>query len=98
GEQYALPDAVPSLRAVRQRTHDGAFISLSAADPLNLLGIVTPGERLAALPGNRLLLRDGVPIAVHVGGEVKFLTGLGIPEQWEARNALLRRPPARSEE
>jgi ATP-dependent Lhr-like helicase len=91
GEQYALPDAVPALRAMRQREPDGALVSLSAADPLNLLGIVTPGDRLAALPANRFLLRDGVPIAVLVGGEVSFLTDLPLAEQWAVRNALLRR-------
>jgi ATP-dependent helicase Lhr and Lhr-like helicase len=91
GEQYALPDAIPALRAMRQKAPDGALVSLSAADPLNLLGIVTPGERLAALPANRFLLRDGVPIAVHAGGEVNFLVKLPLPEEWAVRNALLRR-------
>jgi ATP-dependent Lhr-like helicase len=61
---------------------------------LNLLGIVTPGERLAALAGNRLLLRDGVPVAVQASGEVKFLVKLSLPEEWSAKNALLRRPHA----
>jgi ATP-dependent Lhr-like helicase len=92
GEQYALPDAVPAMRAMRQKAHDGALISLSAADPLNLLGIVTPGERLAALPGNRFVLRDGAAVALQVGSEVKYLAALSIPEQWTVRNALLRRP------
>src|SRR5690606_3980124 len=65
GEQYALPKAVTALRATRQQPAQGALVSLSAADPLNLLGIVTPGERLPALAGNRFVLRDGVPIATH---------------------------------
>lgn len=90
GEQYALPDAVGALRSVRKRERDGALVSLSAADPLNLAGIVTPGSRVAALAGNRLLLADGVPIATYVGGEVQFLSPLAPPEQWQARNALLR--------
>ena len=90
GEQYALPDAVAALRSVRKRERDGALVSLSAADPLNLAGIVTPGARVAALAGNRLLLSDGVPIATYVGGEVQFLSELPPPEQWQARNALLR--------
>src|SRR5262249_23270842 len=94
GEQYALPDAVPALRGMRQRAADGALVSLSAADPLNLLGIVTPGERLAALPANRFLLRDGAPVAVLAAGEVSFLSDLPVPEQWNVRNALLRRTPA----
>ena len=90
GEQYALPDAVAALRSVRKRERDGTLVSLSAADPLNLAGIVTPGARVAALAGNRLLLADGVPIATYVGGEVQFLSDLPPPEQWQARNALLR--------
>ena len=90
GEQYALPDAIPALRATRRRPPDGTLVSLSAADPLNLLGIVTPGERLAALPGNRFVLRDGVPIAVHAAGEVSFLASLPLPEEWSVRSALLR--------
>jgi ATP-dependent Lhr-like helicase len=90
GEQYALPDAVGALRSVRKREREGTLVSLSAADPLNLAGIVTPGARVAALAGNRLLLSDGVPIATYVGGEVQFLTELPPAEQWQARNALLR--------
>jgi ATP-dependent Lhr-like helicase len=63
---------------------------LSAADPLNLLGIVTPGVRVAALTGNRLLLRDGLPIAVKVAGEVQFLETAAVGEEWQWRTALLR--------
>ncbi|MGA8705491.1 MAG: hypothetical protein WB646_00735, partial [Steroidobacteraceae bacterium] len=90
GEQYALPDAVGALRAVRKRALDDALISLSAADPLNLAGIITPGVRVAALAGNRVLLQDGVPIAIYTGGEVQFLSERPPPEQWRLRNALLR--------
>jgi ATP-dependent Lhr-like helicase len=90
GEQYALPDAVGALRSVRKRERDGSLVSLSAADPLNLAGIVTPGARVAALAGNRLLLRNGVPIAIYAGGEVQYLSPLPPSEQWQMRNALLR--------
>jgi ATP-dependent helicase Lhr and Lhr-like helicase len=90
GEQYALPEAVGALRSVRKREPDGTVISLSAADPLNLAGIVTPGSRVAALAGNRLLLADGIPTATYVGGEVQFLVPLEPQEQWRARQALLR--------
>jgi ATP-dependent Lhr-like helicase len=91
GEQYALPDAVPALRAMRLRAPDGTLVSLSGADPLNLLGIVTPGERLPALAPNRLVLRDGVPLAVQAGGATSYLVKLSLPEEWTVRNALLRR-------
>jgi ATP-dependent helicase Lhr and Lhr-like helicase len=96
GEQYALPDAVGTLRSVRKRAADGEWIALSAADPLNLAGIVTSGPRLAALAGNRLLLRDGVTLATYCAGEVQFHQELAAHEQWQARNALLRKATAKS--
>jgi ATP-dependent Lhr-like helicase len=92
GEQYALPDAIGMLREVRRRPHSDEFISLSGADPLNLAGILTPGARLAALTGNRLLFRDGMPVAWLAGGEVAFLTALDPTAQWQARKLLLRSP------
>jgi ATP-dependent Lhr-like helicase len=54
---------------------------------------VTPGTRIAALAGNRVLLRDGVAVATHIGGEVQWLETLPPAEQWRARTLLLR--PAR---
>lgn len=91
GEQYAAPEAIGLLRDMRHKPHSNSYVSLSAADPLNLVGIVTPGARLPALISNRLLYRDGVPIALLAGGEVKFLVQLEPKEQWEAQNLLLRR-------
>jgi ATP-dependent Lhr-like helicase len=67
------------------------YLSVSAADPLNLLGILTPGARLPSLAGNRLLYRDGLPVAVYAAGEVRFLENLEPRDQWEAQTALLRR-------
>src|ERR1700728_3174975 len=90
GEQYALPDAVGLLREVRRRPASGEWVSLSGADPLNLAGILTPGAKLAALTGNRLLFRDGLPVASLAGGDVQFLTSLDVATQWEARKTLLR--------
>jgi len=91
GEQFALPDAVGPLREARRKPQEGELLSLSAADPLNLIGIVTPGGRLPSLTGNRVLYRDGLPIALLAGGEVRFLEDMDEQEQWRARNALLRR-------
>jgi len=90
GEQFALPDAVGKLREIRRKPSSGGWISLSGSDPLNLAGILTPAPRLAALIGNRVLFRDGLPIALFVGGEVQFLDTLDPATQWEARKALLR--------
>ena len=91
GEQFAAPDAVGRLRDVRRQPGSGQHVALSAADPLNLIGILTPGPRLAALTGNRLLYRDGLPIAVHAADEVRFLEALDAGEQWQARALILRR-------
>lgn len=91
GEQFALPEAVAPLREARRQPDRGELVSLSAADPLNLVGILTPGGRLPSLTGNRLLYRDGLPIAVYAGGEVRFLEPVEDGAQWTLRNALLRR-------
>jgi ATP-dependent Lhr-like helicase len=91
GEQYALPDAVSAMRAVRKQEARGDFVSLSAADPLNLTGIVTPGTRVASLTHNRVLYRDGVPVAVHAAGQSDFLVEMEPGREWEARQALLRK-------
>jgi ATP-dependent Lhr-like helicase len=90
GEQFALPEAVGLLREMRRKGTTGALVSLSGADPLNLAGILTPGPRLAALTGNRILYRDGLPIALYTGGEAQFLENLEPAEEWTARKALLR--------
>ncbi len=90
GEQFGLPDAIGMLREVRRKPPSGSWVSLSGADPLNLAGILTPGPKLAALTGNRLLYRDGLPVALFAGGEAQFLETLDPATQWEARKALLR--------
>jgi ATP-dependent Lhr-like helicase len=90
GEQFALPEAVGQLRETRRKPPSDSFVSLSGADPLNLVGVLTPGPRLAAITGNRILYRDGVPMALLAGGEVQFLEPLDTAVQWEARKALLR--------
>jgi ATP-dependent Lhr-like helicase len=91
GEQYALPDAVSAMRAIRKKEARGDLVSLSAADPLNLTGIVTPGPRVPALTNNRVLYRDGVPVAMRAGGQADFLVPMEPGKEWEARQALLRR-------
>lgn len=96
GEQYAAPAAIGSLREVRRREPVDEWVSLSAADPLNVVGVLTPGARVPTLTGNRVLYRDGVPVAASIGGEVSFQdTALDPALQWEVRNRLLRRPTPR---
>ncbi|HEY7784703.1 MAG TPA: DEAD/DEAH box helicase [Pyrinomonadaceae bacterium] len=116
GEQFALPEAIGMLRAVRRaRTLTGeefksarplegsehqassltaaeSLISISAADPLNLVGIITPGGRITAHAANRILYHNGEPVAVLEAGETKFLVELSRSLEWKAKAALLRKP------
>jgi len=62
GEQFALPEAVEALRAVRNETPRGETVRLSGCDPLNLVGIIVPGERAPATVGSSFVLRDGMPV------------------------------------
>ncbi len=127
GEQFALPEAVAMLRAIR-RARTGAMdfgfrsaaviesapgslavgapgsmptgtaedmISVSAADPLNVVGIITPGSRVTAFTSNRILFNSGEPTAVMESGETKFLVELTRSMEWKAKAALMRKatPP-----
>jgi ATP-dependent Lhr-like helicase len=99
GEQFALPEAITRLREVRRRPVATGFVVVSAADPLNLVGILTPGAKIPPVGANRILYLGGVPVAVRERREVRFLTTLDLPQQWRARRALLgpgaaRRAPA----
>jgi ATP-dependent Lhr-like helicase len=59
GEQYALPEAVDALRRIRREERTGEVVRVCAGDPLNLVGILTPGPRVPAHHGPWLILRDG---------------------------------------
>lgn len=94
GEQYALPDAIGVLRSVRRQAKTGEWVALCGADPLNLAGIITPGQKIPALQSNRVLYRDGLPVAAYVGREIIFLQTLQDADQEQARDKLLRRANA----
>jgi ATP-dependent helicase Lhr and Lhr-like helicase len=93
GEQFALPEAVTMLRETRKAPLSGQWISVSGADPINLAGTVVPGPRVAAVTGNRVLYRDGVAIAVLIGGATQWIVELELAAQREAESALIRRQP-----
>jgi ATP-dependent Lhr-like helicase len=95
GEQYALPEAVTALRKARRQPKTGELVSISAADPLNLVGILTPGHRIPATPKNRILFRDGVPIAFREGSETHFLEEPA-DNRWSLTQALQRQPIPRA--
>jgi ATP-dependent Lhr-like helicase len=94
GQQFALPEAVAALRAIRKRPHDGAMIAISANDPLNLAGTLLAGDKVPRQAGARLLLRDGMPVASLVGGEFRAVPGLAADDEHAAKVALLREPGA----
>jgi ATP-dependent helicase Lhr and Lhr-like helicase len=91
GEQFALPEAVVQLRAIRRLEGASRLIAVGAADPLNLVGIVTPGERIAAVARSRILYRDGVPVLALEGGEVKSLEPGDVAPAAEMVQALVRK-------
>jgi ATP-dependent helicase Lhr and Lhr-like helicase len=95
GEQFALADAVGMLRAIRREGAHESMISVSAADPLNLVGIIIPGNRVTSHTSNRVLYHDGVPTAVLESGETKFVVELSRAMEWKAKAALMRKatPP-----
>jgi ATP-dependent Lhr-like helicase len=80
GEQFALPEAIGLLRAIRKAPPNGELITLSAADPLNLQGILTPGSRIAALAANRILFRGGLPIAALEAGEIRKISDAAVSD------------------
>ncbi|OOG61949.1 ATP-dependent DNA helicase [Rhodanobacter sp. B04] len=94
GEQFALPEAIAPLRAVRQRADDGELVCLSGCDPLNLVGTVLVGDKVPALSGSRVLYRDGMAVAALAGGKVTPLVELSSVEIQTAKQALLRHPPS----
>src|SRR5690606_37947012 len=91
GEQFALPEAVEKLRIIRRTDLTGETVLVSAADPMNLVGIVTPGERVPAFASNRVLFLDGVPVAALDGGKAKLLT----PDADESLLEALTKPRLR---
>lgn len=90
GEQFALPEAATALRRIAKTPGDER-VAISAVDPLNLAGILTPGDKVPRLPGNRLLFEAGVPVAVQCGGEIRYLRELDAGAQWEMKKLLVRR-------
>ena len=91
GEQFALPEAITMLRDTRRAPATGGLVSVSGADPLNLVGVIAPGAKVPALLNNRVLYRDGVAIATLIAGEIQWLETLEPAEARAAESALVRR-------
>jgi len=91
GEQFALPEAIARLRAIRQQEPQNELVCVSGSDPLNLVGTVLAGNKLPALAGTRILYEDGVPVAAMVASKPEWLVEADATQQQRWRNALLRR-------
>ncbi|PTB22457.1 ATP-dependent DNA helicase [Trinickia symbiotica] len=91
GEQFALPEAIALLRDVRKRDRNSEMVCLSGADPLNLVGTILPGEKVPALMGNRVVYRDGMPVARLVSGKFDYTAELTPQEKEKAHAQLVRR-------
>ncbi len=91
GEQFALPDAVGLLRKYKDGKLQIPNIVISATDPLNLIGIVLPGEKISALHTNRILFQNGLPAAKQLNGEIAYFDELSSEEQWEINQLLMKK-------
>ena len=76
GEQFALPEAVDELRAVRREDKEHGSVLVAASDPLNLVGILTPGERVSPLSRQMILFERGVPVEIGTRGAIRHRLAL----------------------
>ena len=106
GEQYALPDAVAAMRRVREARNETPpfasktlensdnstedWIVISAADPLNLFGVITPERRVPAMANNCLLIARGRLLAIREAGTVEYLLETDGESAFCMRRALVR--------
>jgi ATP-dependent Lhr-like helicase len=93
GEQFALADAVERLRKHRDAPAEPSWGIVSAADPLNLVGIVTRDPRVPSKRGNRVLFLNGRPVAARESRQIRWIVDLKDPERQRAMQ-LLNTPAA----
>ena len=91
GEQFARPEAIALLRKQKNATQELPAAVISASDPLNLVGVILPGDRIPALHTNRVLFRNGLPVAKQLNGVTTCLTDVEPATRWEIDNLLARR-------
>ncbi|WP_206956971.1 DEAD/DEAH box helicase [Trinickia acidisoli] len=91
GDQFALPEALALLREVRKREPDGQFVCVCAADPLNIVGTILPGEKVPAWVGNRIAFRNGACAATLIASKFEFAADLTAAEREAARLCLAHR-------
>ncbi len=90
GEQFASPDAVGLLRKQRNKKTD-TYITLCAADPLNLVGVILPGQKITSQASHRILFKNGVAIAVQQGNQTHYLKPQSADIEWRIKNILLQK-------
>jgi ATP-dependent helicase Lhr and Lhr-like helicase len=90
GEQFALNEAAGSLRRYREEPAEDVLVVIAGSDPLNLTGSITAGERVASISGNRILFRNGIPVALRLAGEVKYLADVDPATQNGWKDKLIR--------
>jgi ATP-dependent Lhr-like helicase len=88
GEQYALPEAVEALRRLRDRPPAAEAVCVSAADPVNLVGVVTPSPRIRSHPANRVAFYNGVFVGALEGGALSVADGVDPDAARAIRHAL----------
>ncbi|SFW76360.1 MULTISPECIES: DEAD/DEAH box helicase [Pseudomonas] len=91
GEQFALPEAIALLRETRRRPTDGSLVAVCGVDPLNLAGTLLPGAKVPALASNRLVYRDGLPVAAQIAGKQHLWIELDAQGMAEVRNKLVQK-------
>ena len=88
GEQFALPEALGLLRQPANAGDKPVFSVISACDPLNLGGLITPGAKTPSVTANRILLENGLPVARSMGDELEAFTGISTLASREARQRI----------
>lgn len=91
GEQFALPNAIGALRKIRNRSKTGELIAISSTDPLNLTGLILPGDKVPMSKNNRILFRDGIPIATQTRNDIHFLSDVNDETMWQVRLLLTQK-------
>ena len=91
GEQFALPEAIAGLRRVRSAAGNGQAEVVSAADPLNMVGILSPGVRIPSNNNALIAYVDGEPVATKLGNEIRFLKTLQTDQELRIRTAFIAR-------
>ena len=90
GEQFASSESYVALKHVPEAVADEEFVSLSAVDPLNLAGILVPGDKVPALSGNRLLFEGGRLVATQIGKQAKIMNPVDQEREWLLQQRLIR--------